>query len=412
MPARRDLPRFGFVYDVGSASTVEIMAACRRICEPVFIPNSELARSQLRGAECDITGLSTEDAARVLHEHGVKHITTFSERQVLATAEVAEAAGLRYLSVAAARTCRDKILQRRALAETGVDVVRAAPIDSVADVPAALRETGLPAVLKPRQGMGSIDTVRADSLAEAEHWASTMAIGRTGPLGFMAEELLEGDPTRLGPEWGDYLSVESIVDGETIRHVCTTGRFPVTPPFRETSLFVPSPAGPELTDQAGELATAAIRALGITTGITHVELKLTESGPRVLEVNARLGGWVAGMLRRAAGYDIVAAALRAELGLPLPDLPAVPTQVSYRYFVHPPQEARRISAIAGEDNLAAIPGVRRYEPSLPVGSPVDWRSGTGGFVGTIVGDAADHEAVQTAVKAALKALSITYSTTG
>src|SRR5439155_2829859 len=34
----------------------------------------------------------------------------------------------------------------------------------------------------------------------------------------------------------------------------------------------------------------AHRALGVGTGVTHTEVKLTDRGPAIVEVNARLGG--------------------------------------------------------------------------------------------------------------------------
>ena len=53
------------------------------------------------------------------------------------------------------------------------------------------------------------------------------------------------------------------------------------------------------------VATAAIHALGITIGVTHTEVKLTPDGPKIIEVNGRLGGSVAPLLARSAGFDAI-----------------------------------------------------------------------------------------------------------
>ncbi len=84
-------------------------------------------------------------------------------------------------------------------------------------------------------------------------------------------------------------------------HLAITGRFPLAPPFRETGFFIPASIAPgqqaELLDLAGE----TLRALGLEVGAAHTEIKLTSEGPRVIEVNGRIGGGVPDMLRLADG---------------------------------------------------------------------------------------------------------------
>jgi biotin carboxylase len=77
------------------------------------------------------------------------------------------------------------------------------------------------------------------------------------------------------------------------------------PPYFEEVGHLVDGADPRLAD-AGfrQLLEQAHRALGFTDGITHTEFRLTSSGPKLIEVNARLGGDLIPYLGlRATGID-------------------------------------------------------------------------------------------------------------
>ncbi len=49
-----------------------------------------------------------------------------------------------------------------------------------------------------------------------------------------------------------------------------------------------------------ELASRALEALGVRHGNSHVEVKLSARGPRVIEVNGRIAGGLLELMRPAA----------------------------------------------------------------------------------------------------------------
>ena len=51
-----------------------------------------------------------------------------------------------------------------------------------------------------------------------------------------------------------------------------------------------------------DIASMAIKALGVRVGFLHTEIKLTPDGPRIIEVNGRLGGSVAEMAKACHGH--------------------------------------------------------------------------------------------------------------
>jgi carnosine synthase len=77
--------------------------------------------------------------------------------------------------------------------------------------------------------------------------------------------------------------------------VCTYGavtdNWPtIEPYFNETGSNCPSILPVATQKELLDLAVASVQALGFRLGVFHVELKATSRGPRLIEVNARMGG--------------------------------------------------------------------------------------------------------------------------
>jgi len=387
------------VYDFGSAGPADIAAAARDVCDLVFVAdpgrphvadNLHLLRSAAPVVE---TGSDPEAVAGAVADLKPAGITTFSEAQIGLTAFVAERLGLRYHDRSVALAVTDKLTQRDALTRAGIATVRHRAITAPDDVPRAVAEVGLPAVLKPRHGAGSSDTYKVSSLAEGlDAVATAFRDGRNGG-GLILEELLIGDPAAVGPQWGDYVSVESVtIDGES-QHIAVTGKFPLAEPFRETGQFLPATLTPDRARQVTALTSKVLRALGVRHGVTHTEVKFTPEGPRIIEINGRVGGYVADLLRRSSGYDLLRTAMLAATGLP-PDA-AGPAfhRVAFRRYLATPAAEVVLTGLDGMDHLAALPGVDHVEVRARVGQALDWRHGTQECLGVVYGHAEDHTAL-------------------
>ncbi|SEE63030.1 ATP-grasp domain-containing protein [Streptomyces sp. 2112.3] len=392
------LPTLLVVHDRGSASWLRILSAARGLCRVIFLheaehpaPSAELAQVAEHAEVVDITGLGEAEVCRLagsLHPAGV---LTFSEYRLRLTAAVAAYCGVRFHSRATAEALTDKYRQRQALAEAGVQRTGCVPLRHPDEAAAALARVGTPAVLKPRHSAGSVDTCLVASADECRARLAEFAGG--DHRDFVLEEFLPGDPARTGPGWADYVSVESlVVDGEP-RTAALNGKPPLVPPFRETGHVLPAPVPPALAAEIVRLEQAAVRALGIRHGITHTEVKLTPDGPRIIEVNGRLGGFIAEIVQRRTGYDMVAAALRMALGLPVtsPD-PArlYGDRVTFQYLIVPPIGPLRPGPPSLLDGLGNLPGIDLVDVSPPSRWHTDWRRGTTGAIGTVYGSAADH----------------------
>ena len=82
--------------------------------------------------------------------------------------------------------------------------------------------------------------------------------------------------------------------------------------------MVPAPLDADLQKTCSELAVAALSAVDHQQGLSHVELKLTDTGPRIIEVNSRLGGYVEQVRTLAGMSSLLRAAFTTALSHDLP----------------------------------------------------------------------------------------------
>jgi biotin carboxylase len=411
------LPRLAVVLDFGAASPMSILASARGLADVVFLCDRALPYVRSRADELaaiatvsDVTGRDQAGMLDAVERLDLDGITTFSESQLNRTAALAQGRGLAFLSPQAARAMTDKFLQRQLLAEAGVQATRCRVVRGVADLDTALAEVGLPAILKPRSGAASAYTCRVGSLAEATARLRDFLARMPAPSSaeFVVEEVLPGDPMVAGVGWGDYVSVESVTSYGVVRHVEITGKFPLAAPLRETGYFVPSTLDAAVRRQVLDLTEAGIHALDMRHGVTHVEVKLTPAGPRIIEVNGRLGGYVADIVRRARGFDLVRAALAVALGQAA-DIPTVVyRRHAFQYFITPPMSAVALGRLDGVDELGRQSGIHLVETFKQAGQTLDWRDGTLAYLGIVHGSARDHQGILRLVGLVRQTLKITY----
>jgi biotin carboxylase len=209
--------------------------------------------------------------------------------------------------------------------------------------------------------------------------------------GFVVEEFLPGRGTADESVAADMVSVEMIVDGPLTHHVATTGRFRLAPPFRETGSFMPSDLDDSDATSAVAQASAAARALGVNQGALHIEFKLTPKGPRIIEVNGRVGGGIPWLLARLGGTQIIRCAMRLALSLPPGPVAALPSApVAFFYWAPAPPTAGRLKAVEGMDRVSQLPGVDQVTLNRQIGDALDPRLGLESRVLTVEGTAPTH----------------------
>ncbi|WP_327064769.1 ATP-grasp domain-containing protein [Kitasatospora sp. NBC_01302] len=277
-------------------------------------------------------------------------IYTWDELSLVATAEVAGQLGLPHMSPAAARACRDKFTTRTLLDAAGLPGVRHRLVHSAAEAAAAAEEIGFPLVLKPRALAGSLGVTVVREPGDFAPAYALAAASVMGPLdasgGVLVEEFLDG------PE----ISVDSLVaDGRAQPLFVARKRLGFDPFCEEVGHLVGPWRHEPWAGAVEELVVGAHRALGIEQGTTHTELRLTARGPRLIELNGRLGGdLIPRVGTLATGIDL--ALLGAALAFGERPEQAVPAeQWAEIRFLYPPHDGTLASLDLGA--AAQQPGV-------------------------------------------------------
>jgi len=244
-------------------------------------------------------------------------IVAVADRPTVIAALAAEALGVSYNSPASVAACHDKYLARQRFEAAGLPVpkffrvpVSANPLDVAGRAP-------FPCVLKPLGLSASRGVIRANDVTEFE-----AAFQRIRAL------LGSADIAMMREEQNRYIQVESFIDGRefALEGLVTAGELqmlaifdkpdPLDGPFFEETIYVtPSRESPE-TQRALIAATrSAVRALGLTHGPIHAEVRMQGGEAWVLEVAARpIGGLCARTLRFDEGVSLEEVILRHAVG--------------------------------------------------------------------------------------------------
>ena len=366
------------------------------------------------GAVVDLDGMGTEQAVKILADWEPDGITTYLDAGMVAVACVAEGLGLPFHSPVTAAALTDKARQRRILADAGLDMppchllsAHVRPDRSVRELLAVEAEVGWPAVLKPRSAQGSRCTFFVRDAAEFAKLLETLGPRRPEMI---LEGYLADDPARAGGPYAGYVSVESVVADGTISHLALTGRFPPAENFRETGFFIPAALDAGSRSAVLDLASQAIEALRVRTGCLHTEIKFTPAGPRIIEVNGRLGGGVPEMLERAAGVSLLDLTLRIALGEPVSVDGPVPTdRIGFRFFLQPPTVSATVTAVEGINDFSDHAEVDTVSLHQGPGAALDWRDGSGNHIVAVVGSADDEAQLQAAYRLLHQEVTVTYT---
>jgi biotin carboxylase len=412
------LPLVAVGYGPRCVPVMQLIGAAVGVCELLWLIDGSIPEmhemSELLhrfGPVVNIGGLSVDQILEELSPpYQPDAIVTYLDANMATFAEVAEELNLPFHTVATAIALTDKAEQRRVLREAGLPTppcVVITPHQSSEELSAAGSKVGWPAVLKPRSAQGSRYTFFVEDGGRLSELLASLGEDRPD---MVLEGYLADDPSRVGEPYADYVSVESVVSRGIISHLAVTGRFPLAENFRETGFFIPASLNDADQVAVLDLATLAIRALGVTTGCLHSEIKFTPEGPRVIEVNGRVGGGVPDMLNRAAGVALVEMTLRLGLGeLIEVDGPVSTERIGYRFFLQPPSVSATVASINGMDAVSDHPGVDAITVHQGPGAVLDWKDGSRNHIMAVVGTANDYDELQDVDRLLHHEVTVTYA---
>lgn len=243
-------------------------------------------------------------------------IISFAEDMIIPTEYLKKEVGIknRYEEI---KNITNKFYQREMVSKFYPELSTVAhKIRDKKDAEVIAKNFEFPGMLKPVSMAGSRLAYKVESRKHFLEVIEELAKEEFFHTDFILEEFL------LGSEWygkenvffDDYVSVESIVSNGKITHLAVSSKPIIAKPFRETGLVVPSTLSQSKQNQLYEAASKVIRALNYKNGPTHIELKLTPSGPKLIEFNPRAGGPVPFLFQTSSEYPIINQIIQSYLG--------------------------------------------------------------------------------------------------
>ncbi|XP_015444399.1 carnosine synthase 1 isoform X4 [Pteropus alecto] len=197
-------------------------------------------------------------------------------------------------------------------------------LESEADVERAVRQVPLPGVMKLEFGAGAVGVRLVEDAPQCHEHFSRIVRDLQG----------EADHPGIGLGWGNAMllmefvegtehDVDLVVFGGQLLAAFVSDNGPTRlPGFTETAACMPTGLAPEQEAQLVQAAFRCCLGCGLLDGVFNVELKLTRAGPRLIEINPRMGGfYLRDWILELYGVDLLLAAAMVACRL-RPALPA------------------------------------------------------------------------------------------
>jgi biotin carboxylase len=254
-------------------------------------------------------------------------------------------------------------------------------LKSKEDLTAALPKITYPCVTKPTDNAGNRgvsfvnDEAELLSLYDYSHENS-----HSGDV--IIEEYMEGQE----------VSVEIIVYLGTAHVLAVTDKLTQgTPYFVEIGHSEQSQLGEENVARIKDLATRAVKAIGLDNSPAHVEIMLTKDGPKMVELGARMGGGciTTHLVPLSTGIDMIKSVMDLAMGKEPDITPKFDKGSALRHIVGLEGE---IVSVDGLDEARAVPCVTEVTMLKGVGDKVGYFKNGADRIGYVIAqgkDAAD-----------------------
>ena len=284
---------------------------------------------------------------------------------------------------------KNKAEMRVLLQALGIDTLWHATVCDP-DMLSALSNIPFPAVVKPREGVASLQVSLARDRTELQAQCSAVWTDHPGrPM--LIEEYIDGPLHTL----------ETLGDG---KDVMVLGSFQVrlSPPphFIEHEAIWTS----GLLQEGAIQVLEVVRRFGVGFGACHTEFVMSAQGPRLIEINYRnIGDYREFLLQDTLDIPLFETVLRLYLGQPLPALQLADHTAHIRYFVATESGtvARAPAAFAERSDELRL----NYQPLRAVGDTIALTHSNKDYLGVLRGAGDDADTLAAAMDNAAKHLS-------
>lgn len=214
----------------------------------------------------------------------VDRLIGFLEQLQVPLAVAREALGIGGMGESVALNFREKNRMKQVLREAGLPVARQALLTNSEEARAFVAKVGYPIVVKPPAGLGARATMRVSSASELEDALETLMVSPSNPA--QAEEFIQGD---------EHTFETVTIDGKHVWH--SSSYYLPSPlqvlenPWMQYCVLLPREQLPPHAERFRNLNIRALDALGMKTGLSHMEwFSRADGSPVISEVGARPPG--------------------------------------------------------------------------------------------------------------------------
>jgi biotin carboxylase len=331
-----------------------------------------------------ISTIDTEGILRAAKRHQINGIMTLAtDMPMRSVAAVAKEMNLVGIDEDTALKATNKAEMRKALQVAGVPIPKFFKVSNKDEYIAAVEQFTVPFIVKPADSSGSrgifevIDITDQKLINEAYDYCRPFS--RSGEV--VVEEYMSGPEVSV-----ETLSIDGVCHVIQITDKLTTG----APHYVEMGHSQPTRHGKEVAERIAEVAKAANKAIGIKNGPSHTEIIVTEDGPKIVELGARLGGdnITTHLVPLSTGVNMVECCIKIALG-EKPDIePKWSKGSAIRYFQ---QHAGLVKSIHGIEEAEKVDGVQQISIVHGVGEEVTEINSSGSRMGFVIAQDDDAE---------------------
>lgn len=231
--------------------------------------------------------------------HGKAHrILSVTEQVQGQVAEVRERLGIEGMSASTIRKFRDKGVMKEAFRAAGVPCARHCSAHNAEEAHQFLRQVGFPVCVKPVDGAAAQATFKVDSMEVLDQILRASSLSAERPL--QIEEFVVGEESSL-----ETFSLNGQHLWHSLTHYEPTPLNVVNNPWIQWKVICPREIDDPRYDDIKEAGRKALDALGMQTGLTHLEwFRRPDGSLAISEVAARPpGAEIVTMINRCHDID-------------------------------------------------------------------------------------------------------------
>lgn len=289
--------------------------------------------------------------------NSIDGVMTVANDVPFTVALVADNLQLSGISLRSAKLVSNKIFMKEQFVRHGIPTPKFDVVNTKDDFFKKVKEKNFPLVLKPSDGRGARGVLFIDENTDIS-FAWNHSIQNSNNKKLLLEEFIEGDQ----------LSVEGIFLDGKYHSIAFADRnynnLQLTKPFIvENGGVIPSKYKDKTLDEISKVIENAAHSLEINNGTVKADIVLSENGPMIIEIAARLSGnyLATHHIPMAYGIDIVSAAINMALGIKIKEESLQPKKRNYlcaRFFF--PQSGI-IKSIKGIEEVKSLNYVKMLE---------------------------------------------------